>query len=104
MNETVIDIGIILTYVLIGLAAAVVILFALFQLITNFKRARAGLIGLGALLLVLFISYLFSTNEPYETVSPGVSQLIGGGINATMALIGIGLLAAIFTEIYKLIR
>jgi hypothetical protein len=104
MNETVIDIGIIATQILIGLAAAAVVISAIFQLISNFKKAKGGLIGLAALLVIIFVSYLLSTNETYETVGPNVSQLIGGGINATMALIGIGLLAAVFTEIYKLFR
>jgi len=104
MNESVINIGIFVTYGLIGLAAALVILSAIYRLVVNFKKAKNGLIGLAVLLVVLLIGYLLSTNEVYDGIGPNVSQLIGGGITATMILIGLGLVAAVFTEIYKLIR
>ena len=104
MNESIIDIGIFVAGGLIVLAALLVILSAFFRLFVNFRKAKTGLIGLAALLVVLVVGYLLSTNEVYENVGPTVSQLIGGGITATMNLIGIGLVAAVFTEIYKLIR
>jgi hypothetical protein len=104
MSETVINIGIVATFVLLGLAALLVIVFAILQLFANFKKAKGGLIGLAALALILFLSYLMSTSEAYETVGPVTSQWIGGGITATFILIGLAFLAAVFTEVYKLIR
>lgn len=106
MNENIIDIGIIVTFILIGLAAAAVVLSAIYHLITNFKSARGGLVGLAVLVIILFISYSVSTNEAYEAldVGPTASQWIGGGITATMVLIGLAIVAAVFTEVYKLFR
>jgi hypothetical protein len=106
MNENIIDIGIIATYVLLGLAAAAVVLSAIFHLLTNFKNARGGLVGLAVLAAILFFSYLISTNETYEAfnVGPVASQWVGGGIIATFILIGMAFVAAIFTEVFKLFR
>lgn len=104
MNETIIDIAIIVTYILLGLAALAVIVFAIFQLFANFKKAKAGLIGLGILVAVLFASYLMSSSEAYETVGPTASQWIGGGITATFILIIMAFLSAIVTEVSKFFR
>ena len=106
MNENIIDIGIIVTYVLLGLAAAAVVLSAVFQLFANFRNARGGLVGLALLVAILFLSYLISTNEAYEAfnVGPTASQWIGGGIIATFILIGLAIVAAVFTEVFKLFR
>jgi hypothetical protein len=47
-----------------------------------------------------------ATNELYEgfSVSPFASQLIGGGINATMILVGLAFLAAVYTEVAKFFK
>ncbi len=106
MNENIIDIAIIVTYVLIGLAAAAIVFSAIFHLISNFRSAIGGLIGLAVLILILVFSYAISTNEVYEAmnVGPTVSQWVGGGITATMILIGLAFVAAVFTEVFKLFR
>ena len=106
MNENIIDIGIIVTFILLGLAAAAVVLSALYHLISNFKSARGGLVGLALLAAIIVVSYLISTNEVYEAmnVGPTASQWIGGGITATMILIALAFVAAVFTEVFKLFR
>ncbi|MFN3555199.1 MAG: hypothetical protein ACK4VN_04465 [Bacteroidales bacterium] len=106
MNDAVINTGIIVAYALLGIAAVTAIIFPVFQLIVNFKKAKAALIGIGALAVVLFIGFGLSTNEVYEgfAVTSTQSQWIGGGIYATFILAGIALVAAVFTEVWKLIR
>lgn len=106
MSETVINTGIIVTYILLGVAAVTAVIFPIFQLITNFKKAKAALIGVVILAVVLLLGYSLSTNEVYEgfAVSPTQSQWIGGGIKATMILIGMALVAAVYTEVSKLFR
>ncbi len=106
MNEAIIDTGIIVTYVLLGLAALSAVLFSIYHLIMQFKKAKGALIGFAVLIIVLLIGYSMATNEVYEgfAVSPNASQWIGGGINATMILIGLGIVAAIYTEVSKLVR
>jgi hypothetical protein len=106
INDTVINTAIIAAYILFGLAAIAAIIGPLFQLITNFKKARNALIGIVVLALVIFIGYSMATNELYEgfSVSPFASQLIGGGINATMILVGLAFLAAVYTEVAKFFK
>ena len=107
MNESVINTAIIVTYILLALAALFAIVGPMVQLFTNFKKAKAALIGIVVLVVVLLIGYSISTNEIYESpnyVGPAASQWIGGGIRATMILVGMGVVAAVYTEIAKLIR
>ncbi|MFO7999278.1 MAG: hypothetical protein R6U86_09895 [Bacteroidales bacterium] len=106
MNETVLNIGMYVTYGLIVIAVIAAVIFPIFFFIQDFRKARGTLIGLGILLVVLFFSYAISTNEVYEAsnIGPTASQWIGGGITATIILIGLGLLAAVFTEVYKFFR
>jgi predicted ABC-type exoprotein transport system permease subunit len=104
MNETVINAGIIVAYILLGLAALVAIVGPLIQLILNFKSARTTLVGVLVLVIILFIGYSLSTNETYENAGPIASQWIGGGIRATMILIGLAILAAVYTEVAKFFK
>jgi hypothetical protein len=106
MNDIIFDIGYYVTIALVAIAAISVIIFPIFFFIQDIRKAKGALIGIAVLAAVLFFSYFISTNETYEgfNVSPMASQWIGGGITATMILIGIGLVAAVFTEIYKLFR
>ncbi|MFO7978960.1 MAG: hypothetical protein R6U64_09900 [Bacteroidales bacterium] len=104
MNESIIDIALIVTYVLLGLAALAVVAFAVFQLIVNFKKAKGGLAGMAALVAIIVISYLLASNEAYAEVGPTASQWVGGGIIATYVLIIMAFLAAVYTEISKLFK
>lgn len=106
MNDTLLDVSIYITYGLIAIAAVAAVIFPVFHLVQDFRKAKGAILGVLALVVVMVISYFLATNEPYEAnnVGPVVSQLIGGGIIATMILAGIGIAAAVFTEIYKLFR
>jgi hypothetical protein len=105
-NETLINVGLYVTYGLIGLAVLASVIFPIIFFFRDFRKAKTTLIGLVALVAILLFSYAISTNEAYEAmnVSPNVSQWVGGGITATMILIGLGLLMAIFTEVFKFFR
>lgn len=106
MSDTLLDISIYVTYGLIAIAAVAAIIFPLFHLVQDFRKAKGALLGVLALVVVLAISYFLASNEPYpaNNVGPITSQVIGGGIIATMILVVVGFLAAIFTEIFKLFR
>ncbi len=104
MNETVINIGMFVTYGLLVIAGLAAIIFPVIQMFSNFRKAIPTLIGIGILILILLFSYSISSAEVYEDAGPRVSQWVGGGITATMILIGLGLLSAIFSEIYKYFR
>ncbi len=104
MNESVINIGMYVTYGLLVIAALAAILFSIIHMFGNFRKAIPTLIGIGILAIIVVLSYSLSTAETYENAGPRVSQWVGGGITATMILIGLALVSAVFSEIYKLFR
>ncbi len=109
MEDTLVNIGnigIFITYGLVGIAVLLVVGFSILFLIQNFKKARGALLGVFVLAAIVLLSYFLSSAEPYEAHNVGstVSQWVGAGITSTMILIVLGLVAAVFTEIYKLIR
>lgn len=104
MNESVINLGMYVTYGLLIIAALTAVIFPIIQMFWNFRKSIPALIGVAALVIIVLISYSVSTNEVYENAGPNVSQWVGGGITATMVLIGLAVVSAIFTEVYKLFR
>lgn len=104
MSESVINIGMFITYGLLGIAALTAIIFPIIQMFWNFRKAIPALIGIGVLVVIVLFSYAISTNEVYENAGPNVSQWVGGGITTTMILVGMCIVAAIFTEVYKFFR
>ncbi len=104
MNDTVLNIGMYVTYALVAVAALSAVIFPVIFFVQDFRKAKRTLLGLVVLATILLISYAVSTNEVYENAGPVASQWIGGGITATMVLIGLGLATAVFTEVYKFFR
>jgi hypothetical protein len=106
MNETVIDTALVAAYILIGIAAIAAVIFPIFHLAMDFKKAKGALIGVLVLAAILFLGYSLATDEVYQgfAVSPNASQWIGGGIIATFILIGLAFLAAVYNEISKFFR
>ncbi len=104
MNESIINIGMFVTYGLLVIAALTAIVFAIIHMIGNFRKAIPTLIGIAVLVVIVLFSYAISTAEPYENATPTVSQWVGGGIRATMILVGLGVIAAVYTELSKLFR
>ncbi len=104
MNEEIINIGMYVTYGLVVIAAIAAVVFPIIQMFGNIRKAIPALLGVGVLAIIVLISFFMSTNEPYENATPVVSQWVGGGITATMILVGLGLISAVFTEVYKFFR
>jgi hypothetical protein len=108
MSDALINTGLIVTYILLGIAALAAILFSIFHLVLNFKKAKTALFGILFLLVIFFIGYALATSEVYPNVAVPVgaaaSKIIGGGIITTMMLIGLAFIAAVFNEVSKLFR
>ncbi len=104
MSESLINIGIYITYGLVAIAALSAILFPIIHMFWNFRKSIPGLIGIAILAVIVLISYSISTNEVYEGYGPNVSQWVSGGITTTFILAGLGVVSALFTEIYKYFR
>ncbi|NLF41487.1 MAG: hypothetical protein GX587_02210 [Bacteroidales bacterium] len=106
MNDTIINIGIYLTYVLLGICVLVALVFPLVQLVTNFSKAKTAVFGILGLAIIVVLGYLFSSTEVSEVaikmgVGPNGVRLIGAGMITTYILMGIALLAAILSTVTK---
>lgn len=104
MNDTLINIGIFVTYALIVVALLSTVFFAVFHMVRNFRKAKGALVGILILVAIILFSYAISTNEVYPTAGPVVSKWVGGGITATFILAGLAILAAVYTEVSKLFK
>lgn len=109
MQDTFINLGIIITYILLFVAVLAALLFPLIQTFSNLKAAKSGLIGLGAILVVFIISFLVSPAETgpfYEKfgISPTLSKAIGGGIVATYLFFIGAAVSIIYAQVVKFFR
>jgi len=104
MNETIINIGIFVTYALVAVALITTVFFAIFHMVQNFRKAKGALLGILILLAIVLFSFAISTNEVYPNAGPVVSKWVGGGIIATFILAGLAIVAAVYTEVSKLFK
>lgn len=96
-------------YFLLFIAVAVSVLFPLFFIITQPKKAKNALIGIGSLLVVFFISYSLSGDEilpQYKNLitDPATSKLIGAGLIMVYILGGIAIFLSLFSGLTKYIN
>ena len=104
--EILINIGIILTYLMVGFAALTAIGFGIKKMIANTENAKKTLYTVGGLIAVLLVSYLIASNEvlasfeKYE-ITPSTSKQVGMGL-ITFYLLVFGAIGAIlYTELSK---
>lgn len=106
MSDTIINIGIYVTYFLVAVAVLTTVLFSIFHMVQNLGKAKGALVGVLILAVIVIISYFLSTNEVYPkfNVGPIASKWVGAGILTTFVLIGLALLSAIYVEVTKLFK
>lgn len=99
------------TYLMTGLACAGVVIFSIYEMITNPKKAKNVLISGGSLLLVLLVSYVIATSEiphflGYEkfNLTAGDVKWVGGSLIATYILMTVATVGIFFSEISKMFK
>jgi len=104
--ESLINIGIITTYLMVGFAALTAVGFGIKKLITNTENAKKTLYTLVALVAVLLFSYLFASDEilksfeKYE-ITASTAKNVGTGL-ITFYVLAIGAIAAVlYAELAK---
>ena len=83
MESGLINIALMITYVLIGIAVVAVIVLPLIKAIDDPQTLIGTAIGLGILVVVFGISYAISGDEVLpryvaQDVGPGISKVVGG--------------------------
>jgi hypothetical protein len=106
MESGLINIGLMVTYALIGIAVISVVVLPLIKAIDNPKTLIGTAIGLGVLLVVFGISYAISGDEVLpryvtQNVGPGISKFVGGLLTTMYLFLGAAVVGIVFTEISK---
>jgi hypothetical protein len=104
-----IDIGLYVAYLLLFVTLLGVIIFPLIQTVSDFKKAKSGLIGLAGLVLLFLLAYsispadqgLFYTNF---NIGPKMSKFIGGGLFATYFIFVGVIISILYAEVSKFIK
>lgn len=107
--DSLINIGIYITYVLLIAAIAGAILFPVIQTFGDLKKAKGSLIGIGAAVALFLISYAISSPETgafYDkfNISPAFSKVIGAGLIATYIITIAVLLSILYSQVAKWIK
>lgn len=108
-----IDYNLTWAYILLVVAACAALLFAAYQMVTDFKAAKGVFGSLGFMLLVVVIAYLLSSNELPQflgaqkfidegILTPNVSKFVDTGLITAYFLLGIAVLSLLVGPISKL--
>ena len=104
--ESLINIGIILTYLMVGLAALTAIGFGIKKMIANTDNTKKTLYTIVGLIVVIVFSYLIASNEvlgsfeKYE-ITESTSKQVGMGL-ITFYVLAIGAIGAVlYSELSK---
>jgi len=106
MNDLLIDIMFIVTYILLGVSVIGAIVFPIINMIGDFKKAKGSLVGIGIVAVLFIISYALSGSEVLESyekfgVTATSSRIIGASL-IMMYIMSIGaIVMAIVGEVYK---
>ncbi len=98
--------GIIACYILLAVAVLAAVIFPIIQLIQNPKGAKGALVGLGALVLVLGISYALSSDVvPTDlAITPAGAKQVDTGLYAFYILAVVAVIALVYSEVAKLFK
>ena len=104
--ESLINIGIILTYLMVAFAALAAIGFGVKQMMQKTNNAKKTLYSMGGLVLIILVSYLIASDEvlgSYEKyeITASTAKQVGMGLT-TFYLLAIGAIGAVlYAELSK---
>ena len=104
-----INIGIIITYIMVFGAALAVVVFSVMQMMKSTKNDKKTLYTVGGLVVVLVVSYLIASSEvlpSYEkyNITAGTAKRVGMGLNAFYFLAIGPAVAVLYTEFGKVLK
>jgi len=98
-----------ISMVALYLCAGIAIIFGLIYFVTNLRKSKGALIGLVGLGIVAAISFSMASSEVTPEwsamgVTEQISQASGAGIWAVILLLGVAVIASIFSEVSKFFK
>lgn len=100
---SIIDVGLISGYILIGLCAITAIIMPLIQSFSDPKSLAKSGLGVGALLVLFLITYGLADGNA-EGASESTSKIVGAGLLTMYAAVFLAIGGILFTEISKFLK
>jgi len=109
MEQDFVDIAILVSYGLLGLAVLAAIVLPLINSLGNPKSLLKGLLGVVFILILYGIAYAISGNEVTASytkfgVDAGLSKFVGASLTTMYLLVIISIVGIVFTEIAKIFK
>lgn len=103
------EIGLQFSYILIYLSLAAILFGFVLSAVEDPQSMVKSLIGLGVIVVISLIAYGMATNEVTELykkfyITPFLSQMIGGGLILSALMMGISVLAIVYSEVMNAIK
>jgi uncharacterized membrane protein YecN with MAPEG domain len=103
------------TYVLFIIAAAIILAFSVYQMVTEKKALKNGLLVVGFFIVIFGVAYLFTDDSIPQflgaqrmieegSLTPKISQWISVGLNATYILFGLAICAFIYSSVSRFFK
>ncbi|NOZ46160.1 MAG: hypothetical protein GXO79_05190 [Chlorobi bacterium] len=98
-------------YILFSVAIVVTIVFSFVQIFSSTKSAKRGLMGIGILIVLVFISWLIASPEIPQFIgvddfnlTPAVSRNVGTGLIVTYILAVVAIGSMLYSELKNIIK
>lgn len=109
MSKKLFDPALFLFYLMLAITVGAMLIFALINVVTNFKTAYKGLLGILALVVIFAISYAIASPELSDVfiklqISPETGRAIEAGCYTCYIVFAIAILAIIVSPIVNSIR
>ena len=105
MTDFILNFGIPLAYVAMGIAILAAVAFPVLQMVTDFKKAKTAIAGVGIILLVFLLSYMLAGNQPlttnYETVSGEQMKIVEACLYMVYFLFTVSVIAIIASSVSR---
>ena len=111
MSDFLINAGLILTYIMIGVAALAAVIYPLMFLAKNPSKGKTALMGVGGLLLIAVVSFIIASGDLMTFpgsekfgMTEASTKRVGMGL-ITFYILSIGaILAVLYAELGKLFK
>lgn len=113
MNDSLINIGLYLAYILVGIGVAATVIFPIMYMVKNFAEAKKGLMGIAALIIVFVLGYGIASSEiPLAlmksanafNVDGSSFKMIGAGLNTFFILAGLAIILILVGEVRAFLK
>jgi len=112
MNDSLIDLGINGSLVLIAIGLALALVFFIVHSVMNIKESWKALAGIVGVVVFLFIMYTMASGDKtgalmagkYADISPETMKMVSAGVNGSLGLMAFALASWVVLEIVNLFK